>query len=222
MHSLELVKPDGRALTLYARAPIAAGRRAPSPFTEPLRAQPAPALASAARRMGRPMPRTARTAPSCRRRSTTRSRRPRIRAQSDRAAGRRLGRRRVRQPLPVARRPRRRTTRRRCIVPTAPADGQCEVVVFTQDRDVSLGALPLRSHRAAAAGVGRPHAAPRRARRRSSTCCPFENRGAEVGVTLHHPHGQIYAYPVVPPVPARMQRRRASTTRARPRPAGDA
>lgn len=33
---------------------------------------------------------------------------------------------------------------------------------------------------------------------------PFENRGSEVGVTLHHPHGQIYAYPVVPPVPARM------------------
>jgi len=23
-------------------------------------------------------------------------------------------------------------------------------------------------------------------------------------VTLHHPHGQIYAYPFVPPVPARM------------------
>ncbi len=27
----------------------------------------------------------------------------------------------------------------------------------------------------------------------------FENRGAETGVTLHHPHGQIYAYPFVPP-----------------------
>jgi UDPglucose--hexose-1-phosphate uridylyltransferase len=26
----------------------------------------------------------------------------------------------------------------------------------------------------------------------------FENRGAEIGVTLHHPHGQIYAYPYVP------------------------
>lgn len=25
-----------------------------------------------------------------------------------------------------------------------------------------------------------------------------------MGVTLHHPHGQIYAYPFVPPVPARM------------------
>ena len=28
---------------------------------------------------------------------------------------------------------------------------------------------------------------------------PFENRGVEIGVTLHHPHGQIYAYPTVPP-----------------------
>ena len=31
----------------------------------------------------------------------------------------------------------------------------------------------------------------------------FENRGVEVAVTLHHPHGQIYAYPFIPPVPAR-------------------
>jgi UDPglucose--hexose-1-phosphate uridylyltransferase len=29
----------------------------------------------------------------------------------------------------------------------------------------------------------------------------FENRGVEVGTTLHHPHGQIYAFPFVPPVP---------------------
>ncbi len=28
----------------------------------------------------------------------------------------------------------------------------------------------------------------------------FENKGPEVGVTLHHPHGQIYAYPFIPPV----------------------
>ncbi len=28
---------------------------------------------------------------------------------------------------------------------------------------------------------------------------PFENRGEAIGVTLHHPHGQIYAYPYVPP-----------------------
>jgi UDPglucose--hexose-1-phosphate uridylyltransferase len=30
----------------------------------------------------------------------------------------------------------------------------------------------------------------------------FENRGVEVGVTLHHPHGQIYGYPFLPPVPS--------------------
>ena len=29
---------------------------------------------------------------------------------------------------------------------------------------------------------------------------PFENRGKECGVTLHHPHGQIYSYPFIPPV----------------------
>mgnify|MGYP003310614178 CR=1 FL=1 len=29
---------------------------------------------------------------------------------------------------------------------------------------------------------------------------PFENRGVECGVTLHHPHGQIYAFPFIPPV----------------------
>lgn len=28
---------------------------------------------------------------------------------------------------------------------------------------------------------------------------PFENRGREIGVTLPHPHGQIYAYPYVTP-----------------------
>jgi UDPglucose--hexose-1-phosphate uridylyltransferase len=28
----------------------------------------------------------------------------------------------------------------------------------------------------------------------------FENKGEAVGVTLHHPHGQIYAYPFIPPV----------------------
>jgi UDPglucose--hexose-1-phosphate uridylyltransferase len=27
----------------------------------------------------------------------------------------------------------------------------------------------------------------------------FENRGAEIGVTLHHPHGQVYGYPYVTP-----------------------
>lgn len=89
-----------------------------------------------------------------------------------------------------------------CWVETRPAQGQCEVVVFSQDPQGALGRLPLdhielllevwarRSERLAARGDIRYVLA-------------FENRGAEVGVTLHHPHGQIYAYPFVPPVPAR-------------------
>ena len=32
----------------------------------------------------------------------------------------------------------------------------------------------------------------------------FENRGAAIGATLPHPHGQIYAFPYVPPTPRRM------------------
>ncbi|WP_307220505.1 galactose-1-phosphate uridylyltransferase [Microbacterium sp. SORGH_AS_0888] len=39
---------------------------------------------------------------------------------------------------------------------------------------------------------------------------PFENRGREIGVTLGHPHGQIYAYPYVTP---RTQRLLTAITR---------
>jgi UDPglucose--hexose-1-phosphate uridylyltransferase len=42
----------------------------------------------------------------------------------------------------------------------------------------------------------------------------FENRGQEIGVTLDHPHGQIYAYPFVTPWTTRMLRAaRAHRTR---------
>jgi UDPglucose--hexose-1-phosphate uridylyltransferase len=35
---------------------------------------------------------------------------------------------------------------------------------------------------------------------------PFENRGEVIGVTLHHPHGQIYAYPYITPRTAALLR----------------
>ena len=90
------------------------------------------------------------------------------------------------------------------IVPAAPATGHCEVVVFTRDAKASLGGLPLWHIELLLQVWG--DRTERLARRGDiAYVLPFENRGAEVGVTLHHPHGQIYAYPVVPPVPARMQ-----------------
>jgi UDPglucose--hexose-1-phosphate uridylyltransferase len=89
------------------------------------------------------------------------------------------------------------------VVDTAPGSGQCEVVVYSQDPQRSLGRLPL-EHVALLLEVWADRTAKLGARDRIQYVLPFENRGVEVGVTLHHPHGQIYAYPFVPSVPARL------------------
>ncbi|MFL5453144.1 MAG: galactose-1-phosphate uridylyltransferase, partial [Myxococcales bacterium] len=88
------------------------------------------------------------------------------------------------------------------IVPTRPGKGACEVVVFTQDPNASLGALPL-WHLEELLEVWADRYRELGEREDIDYVMPFENRGVEVGVTLHHPHGQIYAYPFIPPVPAR-------------------
>lgn len=87
------------------------------------------------------------------------------------------------------------------IVDTRPARGACEVVVFTQDPSQSLGRLPLAQIELVLEVWAERHADLGR-RDDVLYVMPFENRGVEVGVTLHHPHGQIYAYPFVPPIPA--------------------
>ena len=87
-------------------------------------------------------------------------------------------------------------------VPTEPGKGVCEVVVFTQDASSSLGRLPL-WHIELLLEVWADRYVELGARDEVQYVYPFENRGVEVGVTLHHPHGQIYAYPFVPPIPAR-------------------
>ena len=199
MHRLALVKPDGRCLTLYANRPLNSKTTAPSPFSEPLRASPhlrwhplrGEWVTYAAYRQDRtflPPPQY--------------------------------------NPLAVTIDPVQPTelpdgewdiavfdnrfpslmqgaeTLPELIVPTAPASGKCEVVVFGRDQ------TPLGSQRLAHIELLLEVFADRtRVLAQQSEVkyiLPFENRGAEVGVTLHHPHGQIYAYPVVPPVPARM------------------
>jgi UDPglucose--hexose-1-phosphate uridylyltransferase len=89
------------------------------------------------------------------------------------------------------------------LVETAPASGQCEVVVYSQDPRRSLGQLPL-DHVALLLEVWADRTRTLGARPGIEYVLPFENRGVEVGVTLHHPHGQIYAYPFVPSVPSRL------------------
>ena len=84
------------------------------------------------------------------------------------------------------------------LVPVRPGVGRCEVVCFTSDHNSSFGALPLPRVRTVIDVL-----ADRTAEMSTLTgvaqVFPFENRGVEIGVTLHHPHGQIYAYPMVPP-----------------------
>ncbi len=89
----------------------------------------------------------------------------------------------------------------RTLVDTAPGLGVCEVVVFTQDPAGSLGALPLDRIELILEVWGDRYSQ-LGARPEIAYVFPFENRGVEVGVTLHHPHGQIYAYPFIPPLPA--------------------
>ncbi len=82
-----------------------------------------------------------------------------------------------------------------------PPHGAAEVVVYSDDHDASFGTLaPERAE--ALMWVWRHRYLELGARADVEYVFIFENRGVEVGVTLHHPHGQIYGYPFLPPVPA--------------------
>ena len=195
------VKPDGRKLTLYSQVPLASLIEAPSPFAQPLGASPhlrwhplrGEWVTYAAYRQGRtflPPPEYNPLAPTSDPVHPTEV--PQgawnVAVFDNRFPA--LGGVPAEPP--------------QLIVPTAPATGHCEVVVFSQDAQASLGALPL-VHLELLMQVWADRT-DRLARRGDiAYVLPFENRGSEVGVTLHHPHGQIYAYPVVPPVAARMQ-----------------
>ena len=79
-----------------------------------------------------------------------------------------------------------------------PAIGRCEVVVFSPEHSGSVSELPITRVRTIIEAWA--------IRTEKLLKLPgvqqvfvFENRGEEIGVTLHHPHGQIYAYPFVTP-----------------------
>ncbi|HEY3182448.1 MAG TPA: hypothetical protein VGJ77_06420 [Gaiellaceae bacterium] len=81
-------------------------------------------------------------------------------------------------------------------------DGRCEVVLYTPQHDAtfwSIGAagarkvIDLWAERSALLG----------ARPDIDYVLVFENRGADVGATIAHPHGQIYAFDFVPDAPLR-------------------
>lgn len=83
------------------------------------------------------------------------------------------------------------------LYPVKEAYGKCEVVLYSSQHTVTLPELPtdhieklvdLWAERFETLGKDPKH----------DYVFIFENRGEEVGVTMPHPHGQIYAYPYVP------------------------
>lgn len=76
------------------------------------------------------------------------------------------------------------------------APGRCEVIVYAPEPTGSLATLgQARRRLILSAWIDRYEALYAEGH---AYVLPFENRGDAVGVTLHHPHGQIYALPVVP------------------------
>ncbi|WP_291056757.1 galactose-1-phosphate uridylyltransferase [Herbiconiux sp.] len=81
---------------------------------------------------------------------------------------------------------------------TATSIGRCEVVCFSPATEGSLAELPVSRMRTVIEAWADRTAA-LSALPGVQQVFPFENRGEAIGVTLHHPHGQIYAYPYITP-----------------------
>jgi UDPglucose--hexose-1-phosphate uridylyltransferase len=85
-------------------------------------------------------------------------------------------------------------------------DGRCEVVLYTQEHGATFWSLGVTGARKVI-DLWAERSAVLGARPDVDYVLVFENRGAEVGATIGHPHGQIYAFDFVPDVPARELRR---------------
>lgn len=212
-YQADYTKPDGRRLTLYSLTPLEVTSEIPSPSAEPVDARPVMRwhplrgewVMYAAHRLGRtflPPPEYNPLAPTSDPAHPTEL----PRGNYDIAVfENRFPSLKLEAPEP----------------PEGPANtragvGMCEVVVFSQNAqgrlsDLSDDQMSLllavwadRTTRATGGTI-------------QSVLC-FENRGVEVGVTLHHPHGQIYAYDHIPPVQQTMldqaRRHHAETGRA--------
>ncbi|NLW48038.1 MAG: galactose-1-phosphate uridylyltransferase [Firmicutes bacterium] len=84
------------------------------------------------------------------------------------------------------------------VSPVKPAQGICEVVLYSSEHSATLTTMPLTRIRNLLL-VWQDRYRELSALDFIKYVLIFENKGEAVGVTLHHPHGQIYAFPFVPP-----------------------
>ncbi len=77
--------------------------------------------------------------------------------------------------------------------------GECEVIVYSSDHESTVADMSI-DRIALLINVWNDRYRELFKNKNVKYVLPFENRGEECGVTLSHPHGQIYAYPFIPPV----------------------
>jgi UDPglucose--hexose-1-phosphate uridylyltransferase len=88
------------------------------------------------------------------------------------------------------------------LTPTAPGRGICEVVLYSDEHHATLAGMSERRIRNLV-DVWADRYEALGSVNFVDYVFIFENKGEAIGVTLHHPHGQIYAYPFIPPRPAK-------------------
>ena len=84
------------------------------------------------------------------------------------------------------------------LYPVLPSQGVCEVVLYSEEHNLTLTELPEEKI-AQLIKVWKDRYIDLGKRKDIEYVFIFENKGEAIGVTIHHPHGQIYAFPFVPP-----------------------
>ncbi|NHI92751.1 MAG: galactose-1-phosphate uridylyltransferase [Candidatus Lokiarchaeota archaeon] len=80
-----------------------------------------------------------------------------------------------------------------------PAFGRCEVVLYSPEHNVKLEQLPNEHVSGLFSFLGDRYKKIGE-NKNINYVLIFENRGRDVGVSLDHPHGQIYSFSFIPPV----------------------
>lgn len=79
------------------------------------------------------------------------------------------------------------------------AQGQCDVVLYSSDHHLLPSQLTI-EHWGKVVELWARRSAELKARPEIQYVAVFENTGVAIGVTMPHPHGQIYAFPFHPPL----------------------
>ena len=84
-------------------------------------------------------------------------------------------------------------------IETKPSNGNCEIIVYSANHNDTIAEMPI-DRIQLLVQTWNDRYTELLIKDEIAYVLPFENRGEECGVTLHHPHGQIYCYPFIPPV----------------------